>query len=1063
MVAFYRIVRGLPAVHLCLAASLMFVFAIAGIELTRHSNRIASVWLANGAILALLLRTPRGQWPAILAASFAANCAANLLSGDLPLPAVGLAGCNAIETALVARLLGAVSNPQLLLHPAGMLRLSLSALLASMVAAALAVAILGLATPAAAFSLFRQWVLADALGILIVTPTALVLTGRWDRPADRSPIVEPAAVLLLLLGVAMSAVFLNSMPALFLITPILLLAGFRLHPVAAALVGLSSSAVAVLFTVTGHGPIALAPISDEMRTLLLQANIAVSLMLTVPVSVVMLERRRLLADLARSECDHRLLAENSTDIIARVAVDGTLLYASRAAERILGYSPEAVAGRAAGWATHPDDLPKVSAVFARACRGVAGQVVRYRQRKADGGYIWLEAGYTLVKGPGGNEIAASIRDIDRRRRAEIMAADVAAKLRNSNRHLTMAEDLADVGQWRIDAGAETIDCSMLARRVAGIEGSGEITAANALAMVAPEYRWAVRRVIATARSTSLRSSCRARLILADGTDRHIKLAIQAERDPRGALIGLFGVIRDIGEIVANEQRLIAARDEARAAADAKSAFLATMSHEIRTPMTGVLGMIELLGGDLPQDDRDRYLATLRQSANLLMVVLNDVLDFSKIDQGMLELKPCDFDLEGLAQSTLDLFFNAASSKGLLIGLTFDAGETSLVRGDPVRVQQVLSNLINNAIKFTDQGRIRIRIRALAVAAGAPRTWRFEVSDTGIGIDPGARERLFEPFTQVASSAGRQFGGTGLGLAISRRLVTAMGGAIGVDSKPGKGSTFWFELPLEEAELPEAVPAPALLRRNALGRTRKLEVLVAEDNPVNQLLIEALLRRMGHQATCVANGCEAVKVAAARAFDCILMDMQMPVMDGVGATRAIRSGGGKSANAPIYALTADASLERRRFYDQAGLSGFLTKPVDSLALEARLAEIAADGGGPDSFDQAHLAQLRAALGPTRLAGLLELFAAELERKPDLITQLITDRQFSAVAAEAHSLKGAALSVGAGALAEAAAELERAAPSHRMATVRLALDRLLASIEKARAHLPGEPARSQRKGA
>lgn len=548
--------------------------------------------------------------------------------------------------------------------------------------------------------------------------------------------------------------------------------------------------------------------------------------------------------------------------------------------------------------------------------------MRYRQRKADGGYIWLEAGYTLVEGPGGNEISASIRDIDRRRQAEIMAADVAAKLRNSNRHLTMAEDLADVGQWRIEAGAETIDCSMLARRVAGIEGLGEITAADALAMVAPEDRWAVRRVIATARSTSRRSSCRARLILADGMERHIKLAIQAERDARGAFIGLFGVIRDIGEIVANEQRLIAARDEARAAADAKSAFLATMSHEIRTPMTGVLGMIELLGGDLPQDDRDRYLATLRQSANLLMAVLNDVLDFSKIEQGILDLTPCDFDLEALAQSTLDLYFNAASSKGLLLGLTFDGGDAPLVRGDPVRLQQVLSNLINNAIKFTDQGRIRIRITGRP-DVGRPRTWRFEVSDTGIGIDPDSRERLFEPFTQVGTSAGRQFGGTGLGLAISRRLVEAMDGAIGVDSQPGKGSTFWFELPLDEAELPGAVPAPGSLRRNALGRTRKLKVLVAEDNPVNQLLIEALLRRMGHQAICVANGREAVDMAATRAFDCILMDMQMPVMDGVGATRAIRSGGGKSANAPIYALTADASLERRRFYDQAGLTGFLT--------------------------------------------------------------------------------------------------------------------------------------------
>jgi CheY-like chemotaxis protein len=499
--------------------------------------------------------------------------------------------------------------------------------------------------------------------------------------------------------------------------------------------------------------------------------------------------------------------------------------------------------------------------------------------------------------------------------------------------------------------------------------------------------------------------------------------------------------------VADAQKLIDALAEAREAADAKAKFLATMSHEIRTPMTGVLGMIDLLRSNPSEAERVSFLATLKQSASLLMAVLDDVLDFSKMEHGGIEIKRCDFDFEALAQSTLDLFFNAASQKGLLISLALDSGASPFVHGDPVRIQQVMSNLINNAIKFTDTGSIVVRVKARP-AAGSRQMWRIEVRDTGIGISADQTATLFDPFTQADQEHGRRFGGTGLGLAISRQLVETMGGELGFDSKPGKGSNFWFELALDEAQ---AVPKRIRPAR-AVSPARALDVLVAEDNPVNQLLITALLRRLGHHPTCVADGLKAVESAGERRFDCILMDMQMPNMDGITATRAIRQSGGPCAGIPIIALTADASPERRRFYDNAELTDFMTKPIDGAALGARLAAIAVPlNDDPaivpqdDPLDLVHLDRLRAALGPKRLDSLLALFVKELASRPTDIRDHLLAGRLDEATSEAHSLKGAALSVGATSLGNAAFEIEKLTSATDVKTS----TRLLGELEQAAA--------------
>ena len=489
-----------------------------------------------------------------------------------------------------------------------------------------------------------------------------------------------------------------------------------------------------------------------------------------------------------------------------------------------------------------------------------------------------------------------------------------------------------------------------------------------------------------------------------------------------AVLTTLPVSSILTERAALQAELSKAHAEAQHALAAKSAFLATMSHEIRTPMTGVPGMIELLRGDPPAKDKERFFATLEQSANLLMRVLDDILDFSKMESGKVALEAVDFDLQYLARATLDLFDNAASSKGLTLSLSFSAG-SSQVRGDPVRVQQVLANLVSNAIKFTDRGSVELVVIA-GERDGERQMWTVHVRDSGIGIEQAQISRLFSPFVQADTSTTRRFGGTGLGLAISRSLVAAMGGALRVESSPGHGSTFSFTIALERGR----GSAATVVTDPAQKPTRCLNVLLAEDNAVNQLLMRTLLYNMGHRVTCVGNGQLAVDAAARESFDVILMDMQMPVMDGLAATRAIRAReDDASTHVPIIALTADASPDRRRFYDNAGLTAFLTKPVDSAGLRAQLNRIAAeprrDRTGP-VLDCGRLDELVNAIGAERVASLLDLFARDLTERPAEIARLALCDDRPGLRAEAHSLRGAATSMGALWLTVAIADVEAA---------------------------------------
>ena len=390
-----------------------------------------------------------------------------------------------------------------------------------------------------------------------------------------------------------------------------------------------------------------------------------------------------------------------------------------------------------------------------------------------------------------------------------------------------------------------------------------------------------------------------------------------------------GVVSVFHDVTAAERRLAQAKANAEAANQAKSQFLATMSHEIRTPLNAVLGLNELMLHSSLDAQQRRHAELIGSSGRLLLALINDILDVSRIEAGHLQLGSAPFSLRAAGQSVVELMRERAHGKGLQLHLEAIPDEDTSVLGDAIRIQQILFNLVGNAIKFTDRGSVRVKLR---VEPGAERaaTLRLEVEDTGIGIAPSAMPTLFDRFTQADSTTMRRYGGSGLGLAITREIVQLMGGTIATTSTPGEGSRFVVTIPSRCVDREEATSAADESGQAAPAR-RSLRILVAEDNDVNQILISALLERMGHAVHLVANGQLAVEAVRRGDYDAVLMDLQMPGMDGMEATHAIRALGGGGGAVPIIAMTANAFEEDRQACLAAGMDDYVAKPIDVAQL------------------------------------------------------------------------------------------------------------------------------------
>ena len=891
----------------CIALGASFgLMAFASIEFTRGNERVAAVWIPNALIVAFLLRSRLGHELPLFAAVFAGNIGANLLAGDAAATAAGLAASNLLEIWLAVSLVRQFCGPRPDMHDIGDLArfIAFAAIVAPIMSACVASLVL-IESGSAPLAVWSKWAVTDGLGMAIITPAALILIDAWA--ARRAPTSVEAVEWAGLTIVGTTATFLifaqTDYPLLFLIAPIVLSHAFRLGPLGTAFSVIKVSVIATYFTTIGQGPINMVGLPLSTELIMLQAFIATSFLIGLPIAAVIAGRTRMISQIELARRELALLADNVTDAVLRYDLDGICTYASRSVRDVLGERPESFLGNRASDRAHPDALEKI---------------------------------------------------------------------RSAERRLLSGE--AEKERFTYRRFLDSTDCK-------------------------PVY---IEADCAVARNSS-----------------------------SGVAEGIVVSARDVTERVELELQLVRARRHAENAARAKSEFLANMSHEIRTPMNGVLGFAELLQQSSLSSEQKRHAELIVQSGRSMMLLLNDILDLSKIEAGQIVIEQRPVDLRGVIDECAALHRASAEKKGLEIEV---CGEKNCpwIMSDGLRLRQIVLNLIGNAVKFTESGSVTVSY------AHRGEHFTITVEDTGIGISEDRLERIFNPFEQGESDTSRRFGGTGLGLSISRQLAELLDGTLDAESQPSVGSRFILTLPFVEASHgPTKVTDQQEVEPKHLPQASR--ILLAEDHDVNRLLVTEMLQRCGQKVEIAHDGNEAVAAALeahmrGQGYDLVLMDVQMPGCDGYAATRAIRAEGIRADVLPIVALTANAFPEDIAAARDAGMQAHLAKPLVFSELVATLqrwlpTRIVSSTDDADIGDEMTGESALPAQSETRSPAITSRWQERRREALDAVNNAVrsgklTGRDADELARLVHKLAGTAGMFGEDELGQRAAAFERA---------------------------------------
>jgi PAS domain S-box-containing protein len=612
---------------------------------------------------------------------------------------------------------------------------------------------------------------------------------------------------------------------------------------------------------------------------------------------------------------------------------------------LTGYTAEQIATPELFHArVHPADRAQIQAKMAASVSGGQSGQLQHRL-KVDGRWRTFRATFRTERRAKGvfalqglsEDITELAEARDAARRGEQQMRKARREAQVNARRLKLALEAAEAGVYEIDHVAKTFWASpefvkLTGQTNATYEEATQLRFPGFIAEDLPHVRESFRALHAGSKTSG--EGFEARIMRPDGETRWIRVSHHLKTGRNGRWLKAVGLVQDFDDRKRQELALRDAQQAAEAAGEAKAAFLANMSHEIRTPMNGVMGVLHLLKAENLSDEGRGMLDDALSCGQMLAELLNDVIDFSKIEAGRLELVSEPVDPAALLEGVVRLLRPQAEAKRLALRVEADA-DLGWVRSDPVRLRQALFNLVGNAVKFTERGSVSVRCMA-----PRPGVLRFEVQDTGVGIAPDVQARIFQRFDQGDASTTRKFGGSGLGLTITRKLAEMMSGDVGLVSEVGVGSTFWLEIAAE------ATAAKVVASDNLEPVLEGLKILVVEDNATNRMIATKLLQAMGAEVATAEDGYLGVEAASGGGFDLILMDVQMPGIDGLEAARRIRALGGPASRTPIVALTANVLSHQRAAYLDAGMDGVVGKPISPSVLIGEIARLSEAGAAAE---------------------------------------------------------------------------------------------------------------------